>query len=460
MAASYLDEARLRKSIAAVATAVGAGAIGIVRISGSDAIELGARVFSNPTAITGSESHKIHLGSIQSGSDQPIDRVLALVMRAPRTYTGEDVVEFHAHGGYVQVERVLRACIEAGALPALPGEFTFRAFMNGKIDLTQAEAVADLIESQTEMAARVAMEHSDGMLRNDLESIRERLASLRARCEANIDFADDDIPDVERPALVHESKMVLQGLERLINSYASGRLLREGARVVLSGVPNVGKSSIFNALLRTDRAIVTEIPGTTRDAVTETLDIKGIPVILADTAGMRDGTDMVEREGVARGKQYREAADLVLEVEVATQNSREMDAGTPNARSKVPVINKIDLISDAELKSLRGRNPDAVLVSAVSGAGLDELCDEIYGRLMHGGWSGEEPVVTRRRHYQGLVACREAVSAFERVIQAEEPLELAAMELRTGLAAIDELVGRVYDEDVLNRIFGEFCIGK
>ena len=300
MASSYLDSDRLQQTIVAIATAPGPGAIGIVRLSGARAVKIGAAIFSHPSRITNSLTHTAHVGMVVSKVGERLDQVLALVMHAPNSYTGENSVEFQTHGGAVQSERVLQACIEAGALPALAGEFTFRAFYNGKMDLTQAEAVTDLIGARTEAAARVALQSSGGMLRNRLESIRDDLVTLRARCEASIDFVDDDIPQNEAPVIVRMIQSAQARLQELIDTYGLGKLLREGARVVLVGPPNVGKSSLFNAILNNDRAIVTDVPGTTRDALTEEIDLGGIPVILADTAGLREGGDEIEREGMKR----------------------------------------------------------------------------------------------------------------------------------------------------------------
>jgi tRNA modification GTPase len=457
MGASYLSEKRLQRSIAAIATAPGAGAIGIVRVSGRDALEIGARMFSSPRRLQRAASHTIHFGRVLSQDGETVDSVLALVMRAPGTYTGEDTVEFHTHGGPVQVNRVLRACIETGAEAALPGEFTFRAFINGKIDLTQAESVADLIGSGTDAAARAALRQSDGGLRVRLEQLRQRIVELRSRCEASIDFVDDDIPEAEQPFLLKELGAITAAAVELADSYRYGRLLREGAQVVLSGPPNVGKSSLFNAILRTERAIVTEIPGTTRDALTEAVDIGGIPVVLADTAGIRSSGNKVEREGVRISEEYRQAADLVLEL-------RDAAAGTPTTTTLADdrtmlIFNKIDLLSEDDLRSLQTHRT-AFLVSAKTGDGIADLCEAVADKLGSGWFSAHEFVLTRSRHYLGLSNCLSCLNRAASGLQSKAPLEVIALELREACVAVDELVGKVYDDEVLNRIFGEFCIGK
>lgn len=456
MGSSYLDSDRLKGTIVAIATAPGHGAIGIVRLSGADAVSIGAKAFSHPSRITNAHTHTAHVGMVVSKSGEQIDRVLALVMHAPNSYTGENIVEFQAHGGTVQTERVLQVCLDAGALPALAGEFTFRAFYNGRMDLTQAEAVTDLIGARTEAAARVALHGSGGMLRHRLEHIRDDLVTLRARCEASIDFVDDDIPQNETPVLVGMIVAAQGRLQELIDSYGLGRLLREGARVVLVGPPNVGKSSLFNAILNSDRAIVTDIPGTTRDTVTEEIDLGGIPVILADTAGLRDGGDEVEREGMKRSREYRDEADLILEI---SDVSRETLVPSLADRRTLRVGNKIDL-SAAKLKTSDSPNGVDCYVSATTGQGVTELCESISERLRGTASSVDEIAVSRRRHRDGLQSSLDSLQRARCCLETSEPLEVVALELQGACSAIDEIVGKVYDDEVLNRIFGEFCIGK
>lgn len=463
MGASYLDSARLKRSIAAIATAPGTGAISIVRISGDDAVDVGRSTFSRPDVLAHAPSHTLHHGKVVSGDGSIIDDVLVAIMRAPHSYTGENVIEFQTHGGSVQAEAVLRAVLEAGALPALPGEFTFRAFASGRIDLTQAESVADIIAAGTALAARVALQHSDGMLRHELDDLRDALVALRARMEASIDFVDEDIPALEMPLVLRELAKVASRVDGLLDSYHVGRLIRSGARVVISGPPNVGKSSIFNALLRSDRAIVTEIPGTTRDALTEAVDIGGLPVVLADTAGMRVSDDRIEREGVKRSEYYRERADLVIEVREAASGSTApgiAPAESGKTRRSLHVLNKVDLLERAESARLAAEYPGVIQVSARTGLGIGLLSERIYECLVLEHWREGSLTITRERQYYGLERCRDALGKAVEVLHANAPLEVVAIELRSACAAMEELTGKIYDEDVLNRIFGEFCIGK
>lgn len=457
MSASYLDEARLARSIAAIATAPGPGAIGIVRVSGADAIEIAARVFSRPGVLKKAASMSLVLGRVTSAPDSPIDQVLAAVMRAPHTYTGEDTVEFQAHGGRVQVEGVLQAVVDAGALPALPGEFTLRAFLNGRMDLVQAESVADLIAATTQAASRNALGAYAGRLHERLLELSDRLVRLRARLEASIDFVDDDIPQLERGVILSEIDATSGIVTGLVESYRVGRMLREGARVVICGPPNSGKSSLFNSILQVNRSIVADVPGTTRDAVTELVDIGGLPVILTDTAGLRDSSDQIESEGVRRARELIRSADLVISV-VDLAGSRMEDPSLQEFR--IVVLNKSDLVGREEIDGIVRGLGGAVAVSARTGEGIEGLCHQLASRLGSSWLQGNEAAVTRRRQHEALVACRTSLANARRCIGNDEPLEIAAIELREASAAIDELVGRVYDEDILNRIFSEFCIGK
>jgi tRNA modification GTPase len=456
MGSHYLDEDRLNCSIAAIATALGPGAIGIVRISGLDAIEVGSRVFEPRIKLTNAPSHTIHIGRVCGERNTPIDTVLASVMRAPNTFTGENSIEFNTHGGPVQTEAVLRACIEAGALPALPGEFTFRRFMNGKIDLTQAESVADLIEAKTALASSVALRHHDGALRVSVEHLLTALISLRALCEASIDFVEEGIPELQRSEMLHTMSEAGDSIVKLTASFQVGRRLREGAQVVLTGPPNVGKSSLFNAILKSERAIVTSIPGTTRDALTELIDIYGVPVVLADTAGIRESQDVVEAEGVRRSLIHIQEADLVVQIK-----DRCSDVSEPHhAGNHLIVLNKVDELSDTARAEFVREHAGVALVSAKTGEGVAELCQQIRDVLMEHMWAGEEIVITRRRHFDCLQRCQEGLARAELGLAGAEPLECVAAELRGATAALEELTGKVYDETILNRIFGEFCIGK
>lgn len=454
MPASYLDEARLARSIAAIATAPGAGAIGIVRISGADALAIASRVFSRPEALVAAPSMSLVLGRVMSTGDLPIDQVLAAVMRAPHTYTGENTVEFQAHGGRVQVEGVLAAVLAAGALPALPGEFTLRAFLNGRMDLVQAESVADLIAAPTAAVSRNALGAYGGTLHEQLFDLSGRLTNLRVRFEAGIDFVDDDIPDLELEAIRREIESLIEIAGALAATYSVGRLLREGARVVICGPPNAGKLSIFNSILRMNRSIVTEVPGTTRDAITEMVDLGGMPVILTDTAGLRESADPIEAEGIRRARELVNSADLIISVVDVTTMLEE--AGLRDDR--LTVFNKTDLSNGSGPHHASAGS--ALRVSAFTGDGIPELCKQISRRLGSTILSSSESAVTRQRQYQALQACVTGLESARRCIELAEPMEVVALELREAARAIDELVGKVYDDEILERIFSEFCIGK
>jgi tRNA modification GTPase len=398
------------------------------------------------------------LGRVNTAPDCPIDQVLAAVMRAPATYTGEDTVEFQCHGGRVQVDGVLQALIAAGAVPALPGEFTFRAFLNGRMDLYQAESVADLISASTQAASKNALVAYGGVLHDRLVELADRLVRLRARLEAGIDFVDDDIPAMEHPQICSELKSASEVVDGLVDSYKVGRILREGARVVISGAPNSGKSSLFNAILKFNRSIVADVPGTTRDSVTEMIDLGGMPVILTDTAGLRESDDEIESEGIRRARELMTAADLVLDVIDLSSGVREQPALEGNGH--LTVYNKSDLAPVKHGTNGGTHRSAEIAVSALTGEGVEELCRIISNRL-GGSWlAGNEAAVTRQRQHKALVNCRDALSRAKLGLESSVPMEVVSVDLREASVAIDELVGRVYDEDILNRIFGEFCIGK
>jgi tRNA modification GTPase len=357
----------------------------------------------------------------------------------------------------VQVEGVLAAVVAAGALPALPGEFTLRAFLNGRMDLVQAESVADLIAATTGAASRNALKAYGGALHDRLLELSDRLTRLRARLEAGIDFVDDDIPELEQRAILPEIDSLGAIASELADSYRVGRLLREGARVVICGQPNSGKSSLFNSLLKVNRSIVTDVPGTTRDAVTELLEIGGLPVILTDTAGLRSSSDKIESEGIRRAHELIRSADLVLSVIDLTAGVEE-EADLPDNR--LLLFNKSDLLSQSDIERLTRAWPGATVVSALRGDGIESLGHRIAERLGASWLQGNEAAVCRQRQHQALLSCKASLGVARKCLDNHEPLELAAIELRDAARAIDELVGRVYDEDILNRIFSEFCIGK
>lgn len=446
-------------TIAAAATAAG-GAIGIVRISGPEALAVAARVFCgrDPRQMPGFTAAR---GFIEADGRR-LDEALCLVMRGPKSYTREDVVELHCHGGSAAVRQTLAAVISAGARPAEPGEFTRRAFLNGRIDLAQAEAVADLVAGETAAAARAAAAQLCGGLSERVGDLRSGVVESLALLEAAIDFPEEeDIPDL-RPdqlgARLHELSGVIG---RVLADADRGRRLREGARVVIAGRPNVGKSSLMNALLRQDRVIVSAEPGTTRDVVEDGIELGGVAVRLYDTAGLRKATGVVEELGVTRAHQALAIADLTLLVldGSAPLSADDHDAAQAAGQAAVIVINKADLpavLADAEAGELL---PDAPLVrlSALTGANLGAL-EKLLAELLAPG--AETPAVTNARHAAALADARRAIDRAAAALESKAPPELVASDLRSALAALGLITGETATDEALDLIFSRFCIGK
>jgi tRNA modification GTPase len=451
-------------TICAVSTPVGEGGIGIIRVSGREAIEVTARLFrpKQHADIRTAKSHRIHYGHIvDPGSGSAVDEVLLSVMRAPATYTREDVVEVNCHGGLAPLWQVVRLLNAAGARQAEPGEFTKRAFVNGRIDLTQAEAVMDLIRARTELSLRAANEQLQGGLSQRINAMREQLVGILAGVEAGIDFPDEDIETPSGASLLDAVRGAREDVERLLKSYAFGRILREGAAATIVGRPNVGKSSIMNALLRQDRSIVTAVPGTTRDVIEESLNIEGLMVRIIDTAGIRDTHDMVEAEGVKRSMAAIEAADLAI---VVLDGSAPLHDGDRRVLQEVRGKNRIIVVNKADLPRTIGLVEETAVqveVSCASGAGLDALQKAIASMITKDGIaSAEHGWAVNERHRRELELARTSLDrALETAGRGMSP-ELIALDLRDALDHIGMIIGATYTDDILERIFSEFCIGK
>jgi len=449
------------QTIVAPATAVGEGGIGIVRVSGTSAEAMLQRFFRSPGAVDQFESHRLYYGHIFDPDGAPIDEVMAVIMRAPRSYTGEDVVEVHCHGGPLIIRRILDLFIEAGLRLAHPGEFTLRAFLNGRLDLTRAEAVIDVIRSRSEAAGQLALRQMDGALSRVVYSLRDRLVEHLALVEAHIDFPEEDISPPTIARLAEDVDAVSSEIDRLLAGFDSGRVLREGLNVLILGRPNVGKSSLLNALLGESRAIVTDIPGTTRDTVEESLEIAGIPLRLIDTAGVHDTSDLVEAEGVRRAGLRAETADLVLFVIDGSQPVCDDDLlALEMAKDKrcLLVVNK----SDRETLELTPPFTDleAVPLSAKTGSGLDGLKEKISTLFFSGGEISESTLVSDRRHREALLRANEALTRFREAISATHDPEFLALDLKEALQALGEITGETTPDDILDKIFSRFCIGK
>ncbi|HXI51636.1 MAG TPA: tRNA uridine-5-carboxymethylaminomethyl(34) synthesis GTPase MnmE [Candidatus Saccharimonadales bacterium] len=455
----------LEDTIAAIATPLGEGGLAVVRLSGPQALAVADRCFLpvGKAARRPSEAptHTLHYGQIQR-QGAVVDEVLLGVMRAPRTFTREDVVEISCHGGLLPAKLVLDALLEAGARVAEPGEFTKRAFLNGRIDLAQAEAVADLIHARTELALRAAHEQLAGKLSQRVNLLRDDLMLALAHVEAHIDFPDEDIAPHTREQLLLKLEHGLAFMEDLLRTAEEGQVLRRGIRAAIVGRPNVGKSSLLNQLLGHDRAIVSPWAGTTRDTIEETANIRGLPVVFIDTAGLREAGDGLEQEGIRRAGQTLARAELVLHVldrsAPLTEADRRHLADLQN-RKRVVICNKCDQPNRLELPD--EVNAPVVEVSCLTGAGLDRLKDVIRDAVWAGGVGAEMSQVTiNSRHQDALRRAREAARRAVEALRADATLELVAMDLRIAVNAVGEIVGKTTTEDLLDTIFGQFCIGK
>lgn len=474
-------------TIVALSTPSGTGAIGVVRLSGPRALELGHRVFRpgprarDPFAFE--ESHRLVYGHVADGQGAVLDEVLLVAMRAPATYTREDIVEIHCHGGPAAQRAVLRLLGGLGARPAEPGEFTRRAYLNGRIDLAQAEGVAGVVQARTEVALRAAVRQLEGGLSAVLREVRRTLVGTLARVEATVDFADEDLDDLDRELVARELEPVRLALDRLLATALLGRYLEQGVRTAIVGRPNVGKSSLLNALLMRERAIVSTFPGTTRDTVEELTEIGGIPLHLVDTAGLRASDDAVERLGIERSRRALEEADLVLAVFDGSQDLEEEDrlllAELPQGRTLL-VANKRDLVADGgptgcgddpflaglDRAGWRGSAPDdhhdgALLVSARTGLGLDELRKAITEAVLgEGGLALEEPLVATERQRLLVEDARGAVAAAWEGARRGAGEELIAEDLRSAIRALGRITGEELVPDLVDEIFRRFCIGK
>ncbi len=459
-------------TICAIATPPGEGGIGIIRVSGDKALDLASRIFAGAAGRTVRDyrTHTLHHGELRAPDGRRIDDVLVAVMKAPRSYTREDVVEFHCHGGPLILRLGLEALLLSGARLAEPGEFTKRAFLNGRLDLAQAEAVMDLISARTEAGLRVALEHLRGALSEELGRLREGLVRLLVEVEAGIDFSDEDITFISAQGLAHGVTMARDRITQLIRTAEDGRIVREGVTVALVGRPNVGKSSLMNALAKADRAIVTPIPGTTRDVLEEFIAVRGIPVRLLDTAGVREAVDVVEREGVRRAHDALARADLVLAVLDGSEPLGEEDLRLlESARGKtmILVVNKSDQPARLDLLPIQGPGPGMregarlVRTSATTGAGLDDLRDAIRDAVLTQGLESREGmVITHLRHRGALERAQTALGQVLLSVERGMAAECVAADLRAAVNALGEIIGATTTDDILDRIFKEFCIGK
>lgn len=450
-------------TIVAIATAPGEASVSIVRLSGSQALAIADQVFACPLPHPSERpSHTVVYGHVR-GESGVVDESLMIIMRGPRSYTAEDVVELHGHGGSVCARRILRTCVDAGARLAEPGEFTKRAFLNGRIDLVQAEAVLDLIRSTSERASAAALEQLDGRLSDRFEDLYERVLMETARLEATLDFPEDELPEAVLPAIRSSLADIATDFTSLLDTWEEGHLLRDGALVVISGKPNVGKSTLLNALLESERAIVSDIPGTTRDSIEEQLVIGGVPLRLVDTAGLRETADQVEQVGIERTRKLLEQADLHLVMFDLTEPVDLAELTDRNPANTIVLLNKSDMATNGDRPSPIAQDFTTIETSLLTGEGLSLLREQLLEKLStNADLSARPQAVISERHRglldQSLADLNEAMELLG--LNREDVIVLAAARCRDALETLGQATGKVYQEALLDRIFSSFCIGK
>ena len=451
-------------TIAAISTPRGEGGIGIIRISGDKSFEILERIFNtkNPNRDLG--FYKFNYGFIHDNG-KIIDEVMAVRMKAPKTYTCEDVVEINCHGGHLISEKVLELVLKNGARHAEQGEFTKRAFMNGRIDLSQAEAVMDIIQGKTEKSISLSLEQLRGDLRDKIGSFKKALLDVTAHVNVVLDYPEEGIDDPLPSNLRENLENVYAEADRLISSYDKGKKIKEGIKTVIAGKPNVGKSTLLNSLLKEERAIVTHIPGTTRDVIEEIINIKGIPLVLTDTAGIRKTEDIVENIGVEKSKKFIENADLVLLVldasrELESEDREVIQEIQNNNKKTIVLLNKIDLERKIELDEFGLEN--ILEISAKDNIGIEDMEERIYSYIVEEKVedSSEKLIITNIRHKTALEKTKDAIRNIFETIDAGMPMDLISVDLKEALDSLSEITGEISSEDILDHVFGNFCVGK
>lgn len=456
-------------TIAAISTPPGEGGIGIVRISGDEALDIADRVYQlGKKTLKNQKTHTIHYGHIVNPkTEEQIDEVMVTIMKAPKTYTREDIVEINTHGGVLAVNQVLQTVLHNGARLAEPGEFTKRAFLNGRIDLSQAEAVMDVIRAKTDKAMHMAVTQLDGNLSRLIRNLRQEILNTLAQVEVNIDYPEyDDVEEMTSQLLVEKAKQVKEQVKELLETASQGKILREGLATAIIGRPNVGKSSLLNTLIKEEKAIVTEIAGTTRDVVEEYVSVKGVPLRLIDTAGIRETEDIVERIGVERSRKALAEADLILLVfnqnEALTAEDKLLIQAT-DEHHRIIILNKMDLENHLDLEELKQLvNPESIVpTSIVTQDGLNDLEAKI-ADLFFSGKTGERDAtyVSNIRH---IALLNEAVDAFDDVIEGIEtgmPVDLVQIDMTRAWDLLGEITGDSVQDELITQLFSQFCLGK
>lgn len=454
-------------TIAALSTPIGTGGIGIIRISGLKAFEVVSKIFVSSKTIADIPSHSVTYGKIVDPINETvIDEVLLTKMCKPKTFTKEDIIEINCHGGLVVINRVLELLLKYGARPAEAGEFTKRAFLNGRIDLSQAEAIIDLINSKTVESSKAAISHLEGNLSKKLTVLRESLVGLLAHIEVTVDYPEHDIEEITGEKVLESLELIKNDLKRLAMSFDKGKILREGINIVIAGKPNVGKSSLLNQLSGNTRAIVTDIPGTTRDIIEEYINIKGIPAKITDTAGIRITKDIVEKIGVDKAYKAIENADLVIMVIAADTGILEEDAEVLKSihdKKSIVMINKTDLVDEFKVNDIKKQiNANIVIeASVINEQGIEELEEKIYELFFKGDISQNNELILTNARHKNLVdmsidSINQALNSFEMGM----PLDMVTIDIKNSADYIGQITGESIDDAVMHKIFSQFCIGK
>ena len=456
-------------TIAAISTPPGEGGIGIVRISGDEAIEIADKLYSmGKKSLADQDTHTIHYGKIVNPKTGDIvDEVMVSVMRSPKTYTREDVVEINSHGGILVVNKVLQVVLNNGARLAEPGEFTKRAFLNARIDLSQAEAVMDMIRAKTDRAMHVAVDQLDGQMARLIRDLRQKILDTLAQVEVNIDYPEyDDVEEMTSQLLEDKAREVKADIQKLLETAQQGKILREGLATAIIGRPNVGKSSLLNTLLRQDKAIVTDVAGTTRDVIEEYVNVKGVPLKLIDTAGIRETDDEVERIGVDRSRQAIQQADLILLVFNQSEKLTAEDEALIEAtkgQNRIILLNKTDLDQQLNVDKLSQliANDPIVSTSMMTQTGMDELQDKI-AELFFSGQTGERDAtyVSNTRHIALLEEAEDALSEVLNGIALDMPVDLVQIDMRRAWDLLGEITGDSVQDELITKLFSQFCLGK
>lgn len=454
-------------TIAAIATVLGEGGISIIRVSGTKSLKIVSNIFrgKNGKSLSDIKPYTMRYGFIiEEETGDILDEVLVSFMKAPRSFTAEDTVEINCHGGVIATKKILEEVIKNGARLAEPGEFTKRAFLNGRIDLSQAEAVIDIIRAKTELSMKSAVQQSGGKVSKEINTVRGKLLEIIAHIEATVDYPEDDLEEMTADKVSHQLNNILDEINKILITADEGKIIREGLNTVIVGKPNVGKSSLLNSLLMEQRAIVTDVPGTTRDIIEEYISIEGIPIKIVDTAGIRETKDLVERIGVEKSKEKINEADLII---LMLDLSRELDEEDKeiidNLKDKkyIILLNKSDLSGKINKDQLKELNSQYIIYTSVkTGEGLDKLKECIKNLFFKGEVKSNEVIITNARHKEALIRAREHCIEGLDALKNTAAIDLASIDIRNAWSSLGEITGETLEEDIIDKIFSEFCLGK